>query len=103
MRDLKRGAKAGGSTKARLPRHSNRWSAQEAKAGFSELVRRAREHGPQIVSLHGKDVVQVTAVDAGKGGFTGAELIAAMRACPVKGFMDDLPEMPSAAFRDIEL
>jgi prevent-host-death family protein len=32
---------------------------EEAKARFSELVRRARERGPQRVTVHGQDAVVV--------------------------------------------
>jgi prevent-host-death family protein len=35
------------------------WKLQDAKARFSELVRRARAGAPQHVTLHGKDAVVV--------------------------------------------
>ena len=35
------------------------WRLEEAKARFSELVRRAREHGPQRVTVRGQDAVVV--------------------------------------------
>jgi antitoxin Phd len=38
---------------------SNVWKLQDAKARFSELVRRARAGGPQRVTVHGKDAVLV--------------------------------------------
>ena len=38
------------------------WKLQDAKARFSELVRRARAGKPQRVTVHGKDAVVV--VDA---------------------------------------
>jgi antitoxin Phd len=41
---------------------ANTWKLQDAKARFSELVRRAREGTPQHVTVHGKDAVVV--VDA---------------------------------------
>ena len=40
----------------------NRWKLQDAKARFSEVVRRAREGDPQEVTVHGKEAVVV--VDA---------------------------------------
>src|SRR5262249_14426453 len=40
----------------------NRWKLQDAKARFSELVRRARNGEPQEVTVHGKEAVIV--VDA---------------------------------------
>jgi antitoxin Phd len=38
---------------------SNTWKLQDAKARFSELVRRARTGEPQHVTLHGKEAVVV--------------------------------------------
>ena len=35
------------------------WQLQEAKQKFSELVRRALEDGPQVVTRRGKEVVVV--------------------------------------------
>lgn len=40
-----------------------RWRLQDAKAQFSELVRRAREKGPQRVTVHGKDAVVIVDAD----------------------------------------
>jgi prevent-host-death family protein len=38
---------------------SSNWQLQDAKARFSELVKRARERGPQHVSVRGKPAVVV--------------------------------------------
>jgi prevent-host-death family protein len=38
---------------------ANRWKLQDAKARFSEVVRRARSGQPQQVTVHGKDAVVV--------------------------------------------
>lgn len=35
------------------------WQLQEAKQRFSEVVRRAHDEGPQIVTRHGEDVAVV--------------------------------------------
>jgi antitoxin Phd len=40
------------------------WQIQEAKQRFSELVRRAVNEGPQVVTRHGEEVVVVLSVDA---------------------------------------
>ena len=37
------------------------WQLQEAKSRFSEVVNEAIEHGPQIVSRHGEEVVVILA------------------------------------------
>jgi antitoxin Phd len=38
---------------------SNTWKLQDAKARFSEVVRKARTGPPQTVTVHGKDAVLV--------------------------------------------
>ena len=56
-----------------------RWPLQDAKARFSELVRRVRSEGPQHVTVHGRDEVVVVAAEEFrrlKGERTGAALIA---------------------------
>jgi prevent-host-death family protein len=40
-----------------------RWQLQEAKQRFSELVRRARAHGPQVVTRHGEEVAVVVSIE----------------------------------------
>jgi prevent-host-death family protein len=82
-------------------RSSRRWPAQEAKARFSELIRRAREEGPQVITLHGKEVATVTAIERVKG-FSGRELIAAMQACPVKDIDFEAPPF-YGTFQEIDL
>ena len=39
------------------------WKLEDAKARFSEVVRRAREEGPQRVTYRGEDAVVVIAVE----------------------------------------
>lgn len=39
------------------------WKLEDAKAQFSEVVRRARTEGPQLVTRRGKDAVVVMAVE----------------------------------------
>jgi prevent-host-death family protein len=39
------------------------WQVQEAKQRFSELVQRALDEGPQVVTRRGKDAVVVLAAD----------------------------------------
>ncbi|MCL4466485.1 MAG: type II toxin-antitoxin system Phd/YefM family antitoxin [Chloroflexi bacterium] len=40
-----------------------RWQVQEAKQKFSELVQRAVEEGPQVVTRHGEGVAVVVSID----------------------------------------
>ena len=70
--------------KARTTR-SGPWLLREAKAHFSELVRRVRSEGPQHVTVHGKDEVVVIAAEEFRrlqGEQTGAALVEAMQASP---------------------
>jgi len=58
---------------------------QDAKARFSELVRKVRTDGPQHVTVHGRDEVVVIAAEEFrrmKGNVTGRALIEAMQASP---------------------
>jgi prevent-host-death family protein len=64
---------------------TGRWRLQDAKARFSELVRRVRSEGPQHVTVHGRDEVVVISAEEFrrlKGNPTGEALIAAMQASP---------------------
>src|SRR3954466_8164013 len=61
------------------------WVLQDAKARFSELVRRVHSEGPQRVTVHGRDEVVVISAHEFrrlKGDLTGEALIAAMQASP---------------------
>jgi prevent-host-death family protein len=64
---------------------SGHWLLQDAKARFSELVRRVRSEGPQRVTVHGRDEVVVISSEEFrrlKGDRTGESLIAAIQASP---------------------
>jgi len=64
---------------------SGQWRLQDAKARFSELVRRVRSEGPQRVTVHGRDEVVVISAEEFrrlKGDPSGKSLIAAMQASP---------------------
>ena len=61
------------------------WLLQDAKARFSELVRRVRSEGPQHVTIHGRDEVVVIAAEEFrrlKGDRTGQALVDAIQASP---------------------
>jgi antitoxin Phd len=70
----------------RSPGDGGQWSLQDAKARFSEVVRRARERGPQRVTLHGRDAVVVIAAedyDRQQARHTGRRLVETMAASPL--------------------
>src|SRR2546427_2873055 len=57
---------------------SGRWLLQDAKARFSELVRRVRTDGPQLVTVHGRETVVVVSAEEFrrlKGNPTGKALV----------------------------
>ena len=65
----------------------HRWPLQDAKARFSELVRRVQSDGPQTVTVHGRDEVVVVSAETFKrmaGEKTGDSLIAALQASPYR-------------------
>src|SRR5208282_724790 len=77
-------------------RRPGRWLLQDAKARFSELVRRVRTEGPQHVTVHGRDAVVVIAADEFrrlKGERTGQALVAAMQTSPHRDIDIEAPRM----------
>jgi prevent-host-death family protein len=71
-------------TRGSKPRRGH-WLLQDAKARFSELVRKVRNEGPQHVTVHGRDEVVVIAAEEFrrlKGTVTGKALVEAMQASP---------------------
>ena len=77
-------AKPAKPSQARRPGH---WLLQDAKARFSELVRKVRSEGPQHVTVHGRDEVVVIAAEEFrrlKGGHTGQALIDAIQSSPYR-------------------
>src|SRR5271166_5633187 len=90
--------------RTREPR-SGRWRLQDAKARFSELVRRVRSEGPQHVTVHGRDEVVVIAAEEFrrlKGDLTGEALVAAMQASPYRD-IDIEPRRAPMPVRDVTL
>jgi prevent-host-death family protein len=84
---------------------AGRWSLQDAKARFSELVRRVRSDGPQHVTVHGRDEVVVVAAEEYrrlKGDRTGAALIAALQESPYRD-IDLEPRRERLPVRDVKL
>jgi prevent-host-death family protein len=82
------------------------WPLQNAKARFSELVRKARIEGPQHVTLHGREQVVVIAAEEFarlSGDLTGAMLVAASQALPYRNVRDiDLARVPMPV-REVKL
>lgn len=84
---------------------SGYWLLQDAKARFSELVRKVRSEGPQHVTVHGRDEVVVIAAEDFrrlKGSVTGKALIEAMQASPHRE-TDIEPARAPLPVRDVSL
>ncbi len=82
-----------------------RWLLQDAKARFSELVRRVRSEGPQHVTVHGREAVVVISAEEFrrlKGDPTGQDLIAAMQSSPDRD-IDLAPARGPLPVRDVNL
>jgi len=74
------------SGKASLPGKAA-WALQDAKARFSELVRKAKTEGPQHVTVHGREEVVVVSVEdyrRAQDRRTGQELVDIMRDSPLR-------------------
>jgi prevent-host-death family protein len=88
-----------------LDKRPGRWLLQDAKARFSELVRRVRAEGPQHVTVHGRNEVVVVAAEEFrrlKGDVTGASLVAALQASPYRE-IDLEPRRSRLSVRDATL
>ena len=84
---------------------TRRWPLQDAKARFSELVRRVHSEGPQHVTVHGRDEVVVVAAAEFrrlKGNLTGQALIDAVRASPHRKITLE-PRRAPMPVRDVRL
>ncbi len=75
------------SSRPAAPQRPGRWALQDAKARFSEVVRKAQAEGPQHVSVHGRDSVVVLSEEEFlrlKGSPTGQAIVDAFAASPHK-------------------
>jgi prevent-host-death family protein len=78
---------------------------QDAKARFSELLRRVRSEGPQHVTLHGRDEVVILSVEEFhrlQGDRSGQSLVDAMQSSPHRNIEIE-PERAPMPVRDASL
>ena len=97
------GTHKSGRRPARRDASTGRWLLQDAKARFSELVRRVKTEGPQLVTVHGREEVVVVAADEYrrlKGEVTGQALIEMLQASPHRDVEIAPPRAPTPV-RDI--
>ncbi len=81
------------------------WLLQDAKARFSELVRRVRSEGPQHVTVHGRDEVVIVLAEEFrrlKGERSGEALIAVLRESPYRDIEIE-PRREKMPVREVEL
>jgi prevent-host-death family protein len=67
------------------PARTGQWALQDAKARFSEVVRKAKTEGPQRITVHGREEVVVVSVEEyrrGKGHLTGEALVKVLQESP---------------------
>jgi prevent-host-death family protein len=91
------------SRKERRP--AGHWLLQDAKARFSELVRRVRSEGPQHVTVHGRDEVVIVAAEEFrrlKGSHSGQALIDAIQSSPYRQIEIE-PQRTTPPVRDVSL
>lgn len=65
-----------------------RWALQDAKARFSEVVRKAKTEGPQRVTVRGREEVVIVSVEDYRrvnGVPTGQALVDLLRESPLRG------------------
>jgi len=81
------------------------WQLQEAKARFSEVVRRAKQEGPQHVTVHGREEVVVIGADDFRrlaGERSGQVLVDALQTSPHKSTSIGPPRFRMRV-RDVDL
>ena len=103
MRRASPGAQPGEIQSA--PGAPGRWSLQDAKARFSELVHRVHSEGRHHVNVHGRDeVVVVSAREYHrlKGDRSGEALVAALQASPYRD-VEIEPERGRMPAREVDL
>jgi prevent-host-death family protein len=92
-------------TGSAAPRHAGDWPLQDAKARFSEVVRLARERGPQRVTVHGRDAVVIIAAedyDALRPPAMGQAIVDALAGSPLGDVEIEHPSVRSTV-RDVGL
>ena len=84
---------------------SGRWALQDAKARFSEVVRKAKTEGPQRITVHGREDVVVVSVEEYrrvKGQPTGQVLVRLLHGSPLRDLKIESAETRSPV-RGVEL
>ena len=82
----------------------NPWQMQEAKAQLSEVVKQARQEGPQEITLHGHSVaVLLSRSDFDRLTNTNQSLVEFMHHSPLYDLEDLIIERDTSLSREIPL
>jgi prevent-host-death family protein len=86
---------------------SQHWQLKDAKARFSEVVRRACGEGPQHITVHGREEAVVISAEEFRrltGRRTGWDLIKAFQASPYREIeIEPSREGLQSTVRDVDL
>ncbi len=66
-----------------------RWKLEDAKNRFSELVRRARSEGPQLVTRHGREAVVILSAEEYEQLVEPGDLVTFLETSPLADAMAD--------------
>ena len=66
-----------------------RWKLEDAKNRFSELVRRARSEGPQLVTRHGRKAVVILSAEEYEKLAEPGDLVTFLKTSPLAEAMAD--------------
>jgi prevent-host-death family protein len=86
-------------------KQTGRWALQDAKARFSEVVRKAKTEGPQRITVHGREEVVVVSVEEyrrAQGEPTGDALVKLLHESPLRNIRMDRKRTRSQV-RGVEL
>ncbi len=75
-------------TRTHATSRQGQWALQDAKARFSEVVRKAKAEGPQRITVHGREEVVVVSVEEYrrvKGRPSGQALVKLLHDSPLRG------------------
>jgi prevent-host-death family protein len=84
---------------------AGRWALQDAKARFSEVVRKAKTEGPQRITVHGREEVVVVSIEEYrrlKDQRSGQALVQLMQDSPLRDITID-HEPTYAPVRGVDL
>lgn len=81
------------------------WALQDAKARFSEVVRKAKTEGPQRITVHGREEVVIVSIEEYRratGQPTGEVLVRLLQDSPLRE-VDFERVRTKSPVRDVEL